>query len=553
MSDLPKKPNFILFMTDQQRSIQDFPSEWVTKNLPNYTKFLNEGASFTNNICNTSPCGPSRASIFSGMFPANNGITSNSGTITPDQMHFSNILNDLDYEVHYMGKLHMREEFTEYSNVWPQNLDTAAMSALDQNELLKDAYKMFSWTSPDFGTNLVQGTDLTQSEIANLGGGLGNNDNRVITGEGNMYSNHSSVQEVIRKLQSKEQEKPFCLVISLLNPHDISLYPEGWQQAGYSRELFENRDYENIVLPKSYADSLDGKPTVQATFLNTFCKGKLMDTIHMPYASEYLKFYAYLHTLSDALFGSVMDSLSPELIENTVLIRMADHGEMGMAHGGLQEKNFTMYNEMIRVPMIWKHHSIPAGPREQLVSLIDLVPTLSALAGADLTKYSVLQGKDYSSSLFNMDEEVQSALLYNYNYQTPPPSGPDSTLPAGMYEQNPNSPQGLTTAECANNIYAIIKKDYKFAVYYSLDSNNFVVWSSAQFELYNISEDADPNEMNNLIPVLETGKFYTEEQLTNIEGYYAELTNLMESKKVIRPLGWYNFKRELLTNFEKQT
>lgn len=39
------------------------------------------------------------------------------------------------------------------------------------------------------------------------------------------------------------------------------------------------------------------------------------------------------------------------LLDNTLLIKTADHGEMGLAHGGLRQKNFTFYEESLRVPL----------------------------------------------------------------------------------------------------------------------------------------------------------------------------------------------------------
>lgn len=544
MSHLPKTPNFILFMTDQQRSIQYFPADWVKKHLPNYQTFLDKGAVFQENICNSSPCGPSRASIFSGMFPANNGVTNNNGTITPAQMNFANVLNSVGYDVHYMGKLHMRDEFTEFSNNWPQNLETAAMSAFDQNALLHNYYGMKSWTSPDFGTNLVQGTDLSQSDLASLAGGIMGNDERVITGKGNVNKQTPNVLGLIEKLQSKSAEQAFCLVVSLLNPHDISLFPFGYQQAGYDMDaVFDELELSQITLPPSYAgDNLSTKPTVQASYLNTFCKGGLNEEM----ATRYLQFYAYLHTLSDQLLGSVMDKLSDDLLKDTILIRMADHGEMGMSHCGLEEKNFSMYNEMIQVPMIWMHEGIPAGPRTQMVSLIDLVPTLGTLAGADLSKFPALQGEDYSAVLLDSAADFRDHSLFNYNYSPPPntPSAPVQYPGSTLYNPPQSAPAKQTSpANYPNNIYAYVSPDYKFAVYYALDSNNYVDWSQAQFECYKRS---DTNELNNLFPPPAASGTPSKSNPADIEKHYVLLTKLMEKAKIILPLGWKAFDTKLI-------
>ena len=545
MSTHSEKPNFIIFMTDQQRTLQYFDEKWVAKNLPNLTQFLKEGASFPENICNSSPCGPSRASIFSGMFPSRNGVMGNTGTVEPEQMNFANILNDQGYDVHYMGKLHMRDEFTSFSTDWPKlPLDSAKQTADNENNKLKNCYGMHSWTSPDFGTILVQGTDLSDSEIANLAGGsddkYGDNDERVVMGTGNISKNPQTVHNVLEKLQSDAQKNPFCLVVSLLNPHDISLFPEGWDKVGYDESAFTGSEFDGFQLPSSYSDSLDGKPSVQAAYLNTACKGKLMDLPGSAYATNYLKFYAYLHKRSDQLLASVMDLITPETKKSTYLIRMADHGEMGMSHGGLQEKNFSMYNEMIRVPMIWIHPSIMDGKRTQLVSLIDLVPTLGTLAGADLSKYPDLQGEDYSECLINSKAKSQDALLFTYNYQAPPPFKPSSgpPPPKGMYEQNPNATQ--PPAAYPNNIYAMITKELKFAIYYSLDSSNHVDWSTVQYEYYDLK--SDPDELTNLLAPPTDGGAYSNQQYGDIYKFYTELTALMKKKNEVFPKGWHAFK-----------
>lgn len=545
MAFVRRKPNFIIFMTDQQRTIQDFPEEWVAENLPNYTKFLTDGASFPENICNTSPCGPSRASVFTGMYPSENGVTSNFGTIEPCDMTFANILNNEGYDVHYMGKLHMRKDITDFSTTWPEeDSDNAAQTAFDENSLLENDYGMYSWTSPDFGTMLVQGTDLTKCDLANLAaGGLndyGYNDKRVVTGEGNISPEPSSVREVLERLQSDEQEKPFCLVISLLNPHDVSMYPEGWEEAGYKESDFTNSSFDDFELPRSYADSLNSKPNVQAAYLNTSCHGKLIDTPDTSYALEYLKFYAYLHKLSDELLGSVMDSLKKKTLQRTMLIRMADHGEMGMSHGGLQEKNFSMYNEMIRVPMIWMHPDIKSGIRPQMVSLIDLVPTLGALAGANLSDYPQLQGVDYSEAIFNPNAPSQEAVLFNFPYNAPPPSDDEALVePQGMYIQNPNAPAGTTPTDYPNNIYAMITSESKFAVYYKFDENEKLEWGTAEFELYDLN--TDPDEMTNLIPVPANEETYSDIHLELIRANFIKLTELIISKRIKFPNGWNYF------------
>jgi len=79
----------------------------------------------------------------------------------------------------------------------------------------------------------------------------------------------------------------------------------------------------------------------------------------------------------------VMDHLrTTGLLENTIVIFIADHGEYLGSHG-LLLKNIWMYEELVKIPMIWR---VPGGagghgPCQQVVSHLDIVPTLLDYAG----------------------------------------------------------------------------------------------------------------------------------------------------------------------------
>ena len=69
---LPSKMNIILILTDQERVPMWFPAGWETANLPNTTRLKNRGLTFTDAFCATAMCTPSRNSLFTGLFPAQN-------------------------------------------------------------------------------------------------------------------------------------------------------------------------------------------------------------------------------------------------------------------------------------------------------------------------------------------------------------------------------------------------------------------------------------------------------------------------------------------------
>jgi len=109
-----------------------------------------------------------------------------------------------------------------------------------------------------------------------------------------------------------------------------------------------------ITLPATVNEDLSTKPSVQEQFRNLFNLSGPLKTPRMK--RHYLNFYANLIKASDAYLVDVLDALTDTgLLDDTVVIRTADHGEMGLAHGGQRQKNFNFYEEAIRVPLVYSN------------------------------------------------------------------------------------------------------------------------------------------------------------------------------------------------------
>lgn len=122
-----------------------------------------------------------------------------------------------------------------------------------------------------------------------------------------------------------DERKPFCLFVSFVNPHDVWVYPKHWNSAGYKHEKFAN---VGISLPDNYHDDLSTKPSVQKKAREAF------------------------NQLVDSKVNAVLGALDQAgLTEDTIIIRTADHGELGLSHG-MREKAYTVYEEMIHIPLI---------------------------------------------------------------------------------------------------------------------------------------------------------------------------------------------------------
>jgi choline-sulfatase len=141
------------------------------------------------------------------------------------------------------------------------------------------------------------------------------------------------------------------MFVSLVNPHDIGVFPgnrgkvAAWEQAGYRREDFASL---GVKLPRNYDDDLSTKPKIQKIARDAYDKFAPLSGAGAQ--SDYVNFYAYLHTVVDKHISKVLDALQETgLADNTIILRFADHGEGGLSHG-MREKAYTAYEEMIHIP-----------------------------------------------------------------------------------------------------------------------------------------------------------------------------------------------------------
>jgi arylsulfatase A-like enzyme len=113
-------------------------------------------------------------------------------------------------------------------------------------------------------------------------------------------------------------------------------------------------------------------------------------------ASRDVRYYESLYDAEirsvDAAIGNFLDALRERPAwRNTAVVITADHGEEFLDHGGL-EHNTTLYDEMIRVPLIVRIPWLAPRYVAAQAQLVDLMPTLAALAGAPLTE--PIHGRD---------------------------------------------------------------------------------------------------------------------------------------------------------------
>ena len=374
--------NVLLFLTDQQRAVQHFPPGWTKRNMPGMTRLLKHGMLFDNAFTNACMCSPARSTIMSGYFPAQHGVKYTLETDMPTPQYpqvelgleFKNlatVTRAAGYTPVYKGKFHCNK---------PANGSTWVPSDVNQ-------YGFTRWDPPDAGAD---------QSIPEEGGGVYDNDGRFMNSTGTPEAGTEGTVQYLSTTAAKSQ--PFFMVVSLVNPHDVLLYPKAYVSGGYDTKWLEGE----IELPATVNEDLSTKPTVQAEFLRLFNASGPIPTPQMK--RNYLNFYGNLMKASDAYLVKILDTLQATgLLDNTLVVATADHGEMGTAHGGLRQKNFNFYEEATRVPLVYSNPRLfkRAETNHALVSHVDFLPTLASLVGAPAHARAPWQGVDYSDQILS--------------------------------------------------------------------------------------------------------------------------------------------------------
>jgi arylsulfatase A-like enzyme len=453
VSELPINANLVLIVTDQERAPMHFPEGFAEERLVSRSRLLRHGVSFENAVCNTAMCSPSRATFLTGLMPAQHGMVDTlttdgpiSGTETElrrDIPNLASMLGAAGYEVHYRGKWHLSKDRNGTYDVTPEDLA---------------AYGFEGWVAPDAGED---------TRPPHFGGGRADHDAAYI----------EQAVAFLHERAANEAERPFCLIVSLVNPHDVLAFPREWTD-DYTPDWLEG----DAELPPSFDEDLSSslKPTAHAMMGPAIDRavGKLETRAQ---ALQYVNFYANLVARIDGQIAPLIDCFyrpdgePTKLGEKTLVVRFSDHGELAMAHGGLRQKAFNVYEESLRVPLIFSNPGLVPEGRScpHPASLVDLMPTLASLLGVEPPPG--LRGTELAPLIRDpAAKPVQDEVLFTFD---------DMHAGAGLVpEVLPGAP---------GRIRCIRERRFKYARYFDAEGRH-----STEYEMYDLAED--PYELENL-------------------------------------------------------
>lgn len=115
-STRPERPNIIFIFSDDHatQAISAYGSK--INQTPHLDRLAREGAIFRNSFCGNSICGPSRATVLTGLHSHANGFMHNGNRFDGSQQTFPKLLQRAGYSTAIIGKWHLTSDPTGFDH-----------------------------------------------------------------------------------------------------------------------------------------------------------------------------------------------------------------------------------------------------------------------------------------------------------------------------------------------------------------------------------------------------------------------------------------------------
>lgn len=373
------QPNVLVICIDQWDNHMDLPEG---ANLPTLNRLERDGVTLDKQYCTVPICTPSRATMWTGQHARKVGLW--------DNTNFAWIASGLSEDIPTIGDM-MRDQgyYTAFKGKWH----------LSQVALSEDALEGYGFS------DYQQWGDMFGAPL-----------------EGEVKDGTVAMHTVdFLENKTPTLDKPWFLISSLVNPHDIMYYltdPEVESpdpsspmanKSTTAQRLGFFEDYD-IDLPANFEDDLSQQPDGVHAY-----KRAIADMYGEPPADRedlWKKRRNYLINamrLVDMEIGKIIDALDRNnLWENTVVVFTSDHGEMNAAHK-MHQKGAIHFEEAVNVNMTVIAPNAPKNVRTNNVgSHLDLAPTLLEFAGLSeddiRQQYPQLRGRSMMPSIMQPQE-----------------------------------------------------------------------------------------------------------------------------------------------------
>ena len=348
---------------------------------PNIDALAADGVLFRRHYNNAVPCGPSRASLLTGMYPTNHRMITNG---TPLDSSFTNVALEMrkgGYDPTLFGYTDITPDprflpaddprLTTYEGVLPgftvaqafpeHSLDWAAYLRRQGYAVEAPGYGIYAPENPDDGRGLSAQPSVFRAE-------------------------HSETAWLMDKVIDHLEfagDHPFFIHASFLRPHPPFIAPEPYN------DLYRDAELPDRVCARTPDEERAQHPAIgyfqDYPSLDNFLKGvedrPLSDLGDEDFRQIKATYLALITEVDDHIGRLVSFLKEKGIYEDTIIVLTSDHGEQMGDHGLMGKVSY--FEKSYHIPLIVKGGPDfePGRVVDQFTEAVDIMPTLLDLCG----------------------------------------------------------------------------------------------------------------------------------------------------------------------------
>lgn len=342
----PHKQNVLMIIVDDLNDWVGVMGGHPNAHTPNIDKLAAEGMLFTNAHATASLCGPSRASVMTGLRPSTTGIY---GQLSDKNIKLASPATE--------NITFMTEYFAE------NGYKTMGIGKIFHSGAPEGSIQEYGGRINGFGPHPRNKFVWDKNGTNTDWGVFPKNDEDMIDYKSAMWA---------KDKLAEEHASPFFLTVGFIRPHAPWYAPQKW---------FDMHPRESLTMPPYLATDFDDIPEISRALHEVPMMPTTEWVIENGEWANAVQGYLASVSFVDHYVGEVLKALeSSPYADNTIVVLWGDHGYH------LGEKNrfakHSLWEETTRVPLIFK---TPGGVKGKVTgtpaSLLDLYPTLIDLVG----------------------------------------------------------------------------------------------------------------------------------------------------------------------------
>jgi arylsulfatase A-like enzyme len=411
------KPNILFIAVDDLKPILGCYGNTLVK-TPNIDRLAGMGTVFTKNYCQQSVCGPTRASLMTGMRPDYTKVwdlKTQMRDVNPDILTIPQHFITQGYTTSGMGKIYHPSSAIKKIDPVSWSVPYLELKETDfANGLGLPANAQYQKPEnkalfPPKEKNKEKKDDNDEA-VANKKGPS----SECIDVPDNAYNDGVyalKAKEQIIKLAKKGN--PFFLAVGFHKPHLPFVAPKKYWDL-YNREempLEKFQEHSKNGVEIAYHKSGELRNYIDIPEFATLPGEDLRIGLKTEKQKELIHGYYAAVSYMDAQVGILLNTLEEQgILKNTIIVLWGDHG-WHLGDHDLWEKH-TTFEQANRSPLIIAAPGFKPGSSTSLSEHVDIFPTLCQLAGVAVP--SNLAGKSLMPVMQNKNTEVKDFAMSQY-------------------------------------------------------------------------------------------------------------------------------------------